>query len=99
MLMAALGLAAGFLATLAALAVRRPLVATLGAGYTGRFLLVQAIAINAVLYYVVRSAAAWVELPGGAGNPWLPVAYGLLFFLYSLSNIDWTARKFHDVQG
>ena len=97
MLTAALGLAAGVLATFAALVVRRPLVAQLGEGYAWRFLLVQALAINGVLYLVVQATMTWMDLRGGALDFWLPLPYGMLFFFYSLSNIDWTARKFHDV--
>ncbi len=99
MLTAALSLAAGVLATLAALAMRRPLVARLGPGYAGRFLATQAIAINLALFFVVQATAGWLGLSGGATDQWLPVAYGLLFFMYSMSNIDWTARKFHDFEG
>jgi hypothetical protein len=25
----------------------------------------------------------------------VPVGYGVLFFFYSLSNVDWTVKKFH----
>ena len=96
MLIAALGVLAGFVACVAAIAVRRPLVARLGSGYTGRFLLVQGLAINAVLYYVVQGMMGWSGVQAGW---WAPPAYGLLFFLYSMSNIDWTARKFHDVEA
>lgn len=99
MLTAALSLSAGVFATLAALAVRRPLVGQLGRGFAGRFLAVQAIAINLALYLVVQATAGWLGLRGGAADNWLPVAYGLMFFIYSMSNIDWTARKFHDVEG
>lgn len=99
MITAVLSLAAGVLATLAALAVRRPLVGQLGAGYTGRFLAVQAIAINLALFFVVQATVGWLGLAGGAADYWLPAAYGLMFFGYSMSNIDWTARKFHDVEG
>lgn len=99
MLTAALGLAAGVLATLAALVVRRPLVRQLGEGYARRFLAVQAVAINVVFFLVVRATADWVQLEGAARDFGLPIGYGLLFFVYSLSNIDWTARKFHDVEG
>ena len=97
MLTAVLGLAAGVLATLAALVVRRPLVHQLGEGYVRRFLAVQGLAINVVFFLVVRATADWVELRGAALHVGLPVAYGLLYFVYSLSNIDWTARKFHDL--
>lgn len=96
MLVAALSVLAGLVACVAAIAVRRPLVARLGAGYTGRFLLVQGLAINGALYYVVQGMAGW---SGIQATWWLPLAYGPLFFLYSLSNIDWTARKFHDLEA
>lgn len=95
MLVAALSVLAGLVACVAAIVVRRPLVARLGPGYTGRFLAVQGLAINGVLFYVVQAMAGW----SGARTWWLPPAYGLLFFVYSLSNIDWTAKKFHDLEA
>lgn len=99
MLVPALALLLGVVATLAALRVRRGFVATLGPGYAGRYLLVQGLAINAALWFVVQAAAGWSQVHV-VDAYWLPVAYGAVFFAYSLSNIDWTAKKFHsDAEG
>ncbi len=85
----------GFLATVAALVVRWPVIRVLGSAYFARFLAVQAVAINLVLFGVVAWAAGnfgWsAVLFGWAGPP----LYGLVFFAYSLTNIDFTARKYH----
>ena len=88
----------GVVATLAALRVRRGFVATLGPGYAGRYLLVQGGAINAALWFVVQAAAGWSQILV-VDAYWLPLVYGAIFFGYSLSNIDWTAKKFHDPEA
>lgn len=95
--MALLALALGVIATVAALRVRRQLLPGLGEGYVPRFLLVQGVAINVALWLVVQWAANWSEFPHSLGaDLGLVLAYGLVFFGYSISNVDWTAKKFHD---
>lgn len=98
MLVPLLALLLGVVATLVALRVRRPLVASLGPGYAGRYLLIQGLAINGALWYIVAAAAGWSQIVV-ADAYWMIPAYGAVYFLYSLSNIDWTAKKFHDVES
>jgi hypothetical protein len=86
----------GVLASGLALVARWAVVRGIGPGYMGRFLLVQGGAINAALL----SVCAWTSVQFGLldrlGAGTLVCAYGALFFVYSLSNIDWTIKKFHD---
>ena len=95
MLSGILGLGFGLVAVLVAMRVRRDLSARLGSAWRVRFLLVQGVLINLALFFVWRWVAA--NLGWGEGTAvWIvSLAYAPTFFVYSLSNIDWTARKFH----
>lgn len=86
----------GVVATVAALLARWAVVRRLDQGYLGRFALVQGVAINAALLAVCAWTAVQFGLVDRLGSPMLAVVYGLAFFGYSLSNIDWTIKKFHD---
>jgi hypothetical protein len=91
----ALAFTTGLLAVFAALAVRRPLTAQLGRGWLIRFLVVQAGLINAVLLAIVLYIGKQLGWTGGTAFWAVPLGYAVLFFFYSLSNLDWTAKKFH----
>jgi hypothetical protein len=91
-----LGLAVGLIAVVVAMRMRRDLAARLGQAWRIRFLAVQGGLINITLFMVWRYVAGNLDLEGG--ELWAAsLAYGPVFFFYSLSNIDWTARKFHGV--
>lgn len=98
-LTALVGLLLGLVAVVAAMRVRRDLASGLGREWRVRFLLVQGVLINGTLFAVIRYIShnlGWTD----ATSLWLVSAlYGPLFFGYSLSNVDWTARKFHGVEG
>jgi hypothetical protein len=98
-LLGALSLLIGLLAVFAAIRVRGPLVAQLGRGWLIRFLVVQGGLINAVLLWVVLSTLKGFSWSTGAAAWGIPLGYGALFYVYSLSNIDWTAKKFHSEGG
>jgi hypothetical protein len=91
----ALAFIVGLLAVFGAIGVRRPLTARLGRSWLVRFLAVQAGLINAVLLAIVMQIAKQLGWQGPVALWLVPVGYGVLFFFYSLSNIDWTAKKFH----
>lgn len=93
--MSALSFLVGLLAVAVALGLRRPLAAHLGRGWLVRFLAVQAGLINAVLLVIVLQIAHTLGWEGPVALWAVPLGYGVLFFFYSLSNIDWTAKKFH----
>ena len=98
MLSALLGLTIGMMAVVVALRVRRDLAARLGREWRLRFLAVQGGLINVTLFVVWRYLAA--SLAGDGATLWFASAlYGPVFFFYSLSNIDWTARKFHGMDA
>ncbi|MFP5503631.1 MAG: hypothetical protein ACLGIN_14165 [Candidatus Sericytochromatia bacterium] len=83
----------GIVAALAATVLRPAIVRRLGTGWLIRYMGIQAGLINAALVALVLALGRdWAQ---GAGLVLLPVAYGLGFFFYSLSNIDWTVKKFH----
>ncbi|MEB3330594.1 MAG: hypothetical protein VKQ33_15315 [Candidatus Sericytochromatia bacterium] len=83
-------------ATILALLSRWAQVRRLDRGYLPRFLLVQGLAINAALLGVGTWTVAQFGVLERLGPALLTGAYGGLFFFYSLSNIDWTIKKFHD---
>jgi hypothetical protein len=85
----------GILAVWAALRVRKTLAAGLGRDWLIRFWVVTAGPINVVLLAVVLAIANNHGWTTGVGAFVLPLLYGVLFFFFSLSNIDWTAKKFH----
>lgn len=85
----------GILAVWAALRVRKTLAAELGRDWLVRFWIVTAGPINVVLLAVVLGIANHHGWTGGTAAFVLPIVYGVLFFFFSLSNIDWTAKKFH----
>lgn len=85
----------GLLAVWAALRVRRVLAAELGRDWLIRFWVVTGGPINVVLLAVVLGIANHHGWTSGAAFVVLPLAYGVLFYFFSLSNIDWTAKKFH----
>lgn len=93
-------LALGGVATLASLLRRWVLVRHLGKAWWLRFALVQGLAVNALMAYTYLSVAehlGWVAQ--GHGLWALPLGYGLGFFALSLSNADWSARKFHGLDA
>jgi hypothetical protein len=98
-LTALVGLLLGLVAVVAAMRVRRDLASGLGRDWRVRFFLVQGVLINGTLFAVIRYVShnlGWTD----PASLWLVSGlYGLLFFGYSLSNVDWTARKFHGVEG
>ncbi len=94
---ALLGFLIGLLAVGVAMRVRRDLAAQLGREWRVRFLVVQGGLINACLFGVWRYLAGNLGFDGPEAVWLVSLAYGPLFTLYSLSNIDWTARKFHGV--
>jgi hypothetical protein len=90
--MSLLPLLLGVGAAIAALMLKRTLVRPLGPGYWLRFLAVQAGVINVLFWALLQAIAK----QSGWENRWAwLVAYVVLFFFYSLSNIDWTIKKFH----
>ena len=91
------GVLLGLVAVLVAMRVRRGLAAQLGREWRVRFRSVQAGPINLVLYAVLRYVTMQLGWNDTVSLWGLSVAYGPLFYLYSLQNIDWTARKFHGV--
>jgi hypothetical protein len=91
----ALAFLSGLLAVFVALRARGPLAARLGRPWLMRFLAVQAGLINAVLLAIVLQIANQLGWQGPVALWAVPLGYGVLFFFYSLSNIDWTAKKFH----
>jgi hypothetical protein len=88
------GILIGLVAVVAAMRVRRGLSARLGQEWRRRFLLVQGLPINVVLFLVLGYVVSNLDL-GNAASWVLLGLYGPLFFGYSIANIDWTARKFH----
>ena len=83
----------GIVAALAATLLRPALVRRLGTGWLFRYMAIQAGLINVALAALVLALGRdWGQ---GAGAVLLPLAYGLGFFFYSLSNIDWMVKKFH----
>jgi hypothetical protein len=87
----------GFIAVMAAMRVRRELAGALGREWRVRFLLVQGVLINVALFatvcYLIGKDVSVLE-------QWLAtLLYGPVFYFYSLSNINWTAKKFHGVEG
>lgn len=85
----------GWLAMGLAIWTRRHLAVSLGRPWFGRFVAVQGLLIHplllALVYYLAARlgvAAHWAAAP----------VYGLLFYLYTLSNIGFTARKFHGAE-
>ena len=93
------GVLVGLLAVLASLRVRRDLASQLGRDWRVRFVTVQAGPINLVLFAVLHYLAIQQGWDGTTAAWGLVLAYGPVFFGYSLANIDWTARKFHGVGG
>ena len=91
----ALGFVFGVLAVFAAIRSKAAAVRPLGASFFGRFLAIQAGLINAVLLAIVLQIAKQLAWQGPVAVWAVPVGYGVLFFFYSLSNIDWTVKKFH----
>jgi hypothetical protein len=89
----------GFLAVVAAMRVRRELAGSLGKAWRVRFLLVQGVLINVVLFAVVCYLIGRDDVTTAAEKWAAVVMYGPLYFGYSLHNIDWTAKKFHGVEG
>lgn len=85
----------GVLAVLGAVRVKGPLAERLGRSWRVRFCLMQGGVINAFVLYVVSAVAKANGWTSGGANWAVPAGYAVLFFFYSLSNIDWTARKFH----
>jgi hypothetical protein len=93
---ALLGLAIGLMTVVVAMRMRRDLAARLGRDWRLRFLAVQGGLINVTLFVVWRYIAQNLGMEGR--DLWIAsIVYGPVFFFYSLSNIDWTARKFHGV--
>ena len=92
---AALGFIFGLVAVFAAIKRRTALVGPLGPGWSVRFLVVQAGLINAVLLALVLTIAGQLGWTGPAAVWLVPLGYAVGFFFYSLSNIDWTVKKFH----
>ncbi|MDB5100904.1 MAG: hypothetical protein JWM80_5325 [Cyanobacteria bacterium RYN_339] len=87
----------GFIAVMAAMRARRDMAATLGREWRMRFLLVQGLLINVALFATICLV---IGKGASASEQWLAVlVYGPLFYGYSLSNINWTAKKFHGVEG
>lgn len=99
LLSALLGLAIGFIAVVVAMRLRRDLAAQLGREWRIRFLAVQGVLINAALFAVWEYVASNLGWTQGSQVWGVAIAYGPVFLGYSLSNIDWTARKFHGVEG
>lgn len=93
--LAALGVAAA--AVVFALRVRQPLIAPLGSPYRMRFFAVQAGPINVILFGVIWATAGRLGWADALGSVLGVFAYGVVFYLYSVSNVDWTLRKFHAV--
>lgn len=90
----------GAVATLATLPSRWVLVRGLGKAWWLRFLLVQGLAVNGLMAYTTRAVAeslGWLASPHALWA--LPLGYGLGFFALCLSNADWSARKFHGLEG
>lgn len=93
------GFTLGLLAVVVAMRVRRDLAARLGREWRLRFMAVQGVPINLALFAVWHYLAANLGWWDGQHVWWLALAYTPVFFFYSLSNIDWTARKFHGVES
>jgi hypothetical protein len=91
----ALGFILGLVAVFAAIKRRSALVRPLGPGWFVRFLVVQAGLINALLLAIIMVVAQQLGWTGPTAAWLVPVGYGVLFFFYSLSNVDWTVKKFH----
>lgn len=84
----------GLVAVWAALRVRRTLAAELGRDWLIRFWVVTGGPINVVLLAVVLAIANNHGWTTGAGRFVLPLVYGVVFYFFTLSNIEWTAKKF-----
>lgn len=93
------GLVIGLMAVLVAMRLRRDLAAQLGRDWRLRFLAVQGILINLCLFAVWRWVADNLGYSDDTSLWAVSCIYGPVFLVYSLSNIDWTARKFHGVGG
>lgn len=89
------GFILGLVAVFAAIKRRAALVRPLGSGWYVRFLVVQAGLINALLLAVILVVAKQLGWTGPVAEWLVPLGYGVLFFFYSLSNVDWTVKKFH----
>ena len=89
----------GALAALAAIAMRRALAAALGRGWLVRYMVIQALVINGVLLALTLWMAQAMGFFANAAGWAFVGLYGLMFFFYSVSNIDWTAKKFHTRPG
>lgn len=94
-----LGFILGLVAVFAAIKRRKALVEPLGPGWFVRFLAIQGGLINGVLLALILVIAQQLAWTGPTAAWLVPIGYALGFYVYSLSNIDWTVKKFHSQGG
>ncbi|MEB3283985.1 MAG: hypothetical protein VKN33_01695 [Candidatus Sericytochromatia bacterium] len=78
-----------------ALVYRWQVVRDLGPSYVGRYWLVQGLFINATLLAVWHWVTHTMQLTSDVSAVVLNVAYVVIFYFYSVANVDWTLKKFH----
>ncbi|MNS59654.1 hypothetical protein D3C72_926160 [compost metagenome] len=94
-----LGFILGLVAVFAAIKRRKALVEPLGPGWFVRFLAIQAGLINGALLALILVIAQQLAWTGPTAAWLVPIGYAVGFYFYSLSNIDWTVKKFHSQGG